>query len=118
MSSERLLPSEQARVQAVADRLLGGDRLLVRGLLRSGKTLLAAAVSDVLGETAFYFDGAAITEENQAEQHARLQAEVNEDGSRRSSCRGSPRRMPPHSGSTWMWRDRISATRPRSHASL
>lgn len=76
MSSEFLLPSEQAWIQVVADRLLGGDRLLVRGLPRSGKTLLAKAVADVLGETAFYFDGAAITEGNQAEQHARLKAEV------------------------------------------
>ena len=78
MSSERLLPSEQAWVLVVADRLLGGDRLLVRGLPRSGKTLLARAIADMLGETAFYFDGAAIKEANQAEQHARLQAEMDD----------------------------------------
>jgi hypothetical protein len=76
VSSERLLPSEQAWVQTVADRLLDGDRLLVRGLPRTGKTLLARAVADLLGETAFYFDGATVTEVNQAEQHARLQAEL------------------------------------------
>lgn len=63
-------------MQAVAERLFDGDRLLVRGLPRSGKTLLARAVADALGETAFYFDGAAVTEENQIEEHARLQAEV------------------------------------------
>ncbi|MGH9046759.1 MAG: AAA family ATPase, partial [Acidimicrobiales bacterium] len=48
----------------------------MRGLPRTGKTLLARAVADLLGETAFYFDGATITEDNQAEEHARLQAEV------------------------------------------
>ena len=76
MTSDRLLPSEQAWVQSVADRLLGGDRLLVRGLPRSGKTLLVTAVADLLGETAFYFDGATVTEANQADRHARLQSEL------------------------------------------
>lgn len=76
MRPERLLPSEETWVQVIADRLLGGERLLARGLPRSGKTLLARAVADALGETAFYFDGAALREDNEAKQHARLQAEV------------------------------------------
>ena len=76
MNSEGLLPSERDWVDDVADRLLAGDRLLVRGLPRSGKTLLARAVADLLGETAIYVDGANITEQNQAEQHARLRADV------------------------------------------
>lgn len=76
MSRERLLPSEQTWVEVVAQRLIDGERLLVRGLPRSGKTLLSRAVAEVLGETAFYVDGGAITEQNQAEQHDLLQAEL------------------------------------------
>lgn len=51
---------------------MDGERLLVRGLPRCGKTLLSKAVADYLGETAFYVDGGTMTEENQAEQHDRI----------------------------------------------
>ncbi|MFI5591701.1 hypothetical protein ACIA5G_42090 [Amycolatopsis sp. NPDC051758] len=60
----------------VAGRLIDGSLLVVRGLPRSGKTILSKAVADELGGSAFYFDGAAVDDVNQKHEHARLRSEV------------------------------------------
>ena|GEM_PF-4572340 len=70
------LPSEQAWLDDLTFRLLGGDILLVRSIPRWGLSSAARAIALNLGDTAVLIDGRAITEQNQKEARERIDSEI------------------------------------------
>ena len=57
------LPSDDAWIQELADCLLDGEILVLRGLPRSGKTSVCEALVDLIGDSARMVRGRAFTEQ-------------------------------------------------------
>ena len=72
----QLVPSDKAWIEDVAGRLLDGSILLLRGLPRSGKTMLSAAVEELLGPSALMVKGKDFTESSQRDARANLSSNV------------------------------------------
>lgn len=77
MSAEsRLLPSDLEWISVVVDRLIDGEVLLVRGLPRTGKSVLCSAIAHQLGESAVLLEGGRYAEDHQAELRAQLENQI------------------------------------------
>ena len=70
------LPSDDAWIQELADCLLDGEILVLRGLPRSGKTSVCEALVDLIGDSALMVRGRAFTEQAQVERQGDLDRDL------------------------------------------
>jgi hypothetical protein len=70
------LPSEQAWLAAVADRVLNGEIVVLRSIPRWGLTMACRWLASTFSDSAVLVNGRAITEENQREKREQLDSDI------------------------------------------
>jgi len=70
------LPSDIRWIEHVIERLIDGETLLVRGLPRTGKSMVCEAISHELGASAYAVFGSRVDEANQGDTRERIRSAV------------------------------------------